>query len=245
MKKVLLFLCLVLFISQTRAQDEEKTSFKKHVALKWAPAGIYFGKITVGGEFNLARKSSFTLSVGFPAEKTITRNIDNKDRTLYMKSFSAMGGYRFYFGKKGMKGLYFEPYVKYLDSKATINTDFTIGGTNQAFLLSSTYTGVGVGAQLGVQILIAKRIVIDWYFLGPEANSSKHELSAQQTSAGPAWDATAASDAQEEISKFIKDIPLIGDKASVTVDAAQKRMATNYSGFLPGFRFGISIGVRF
>lgn len=245
MKKFLLLLSAACMLSPVFSQDEKAPAFKKSVVLKWAPAGIYFGKISIGSEFNFARKSSFTLNVGFPAEKSITRNIDNKDRTLVMKSFSAMGGYRFYFSKKGMRGLYFEPYAKYLDNKATINTDFSIGGTSQQFLLSSTYTGIGAGAQLGVQIMIAKRVVFDFYFLGPEANSSKFELAAQQTSAGPAWDATAVSDAQDEINKFIKDVPIVGDKATVTVDGAQKRMAAAYQGFLPGIRFGISIGVRF
>ena len=227
------------------AQEKEKPPFDKSYAVKWSPASLAFGKIGIGSEFNFSKKKSVTFLIGIPAEQTLTAEIDNENRSLKMKTTSLMAGYRMYIGKKSMKGFYFEPYLKYLDNTAVINTDFDIGTSTRPFIVTSDYSGVGIGAQLGVQFVIAKRVVIDWYLLGPEANSSKHALTAQETGSGAAWNSIEAADAQNEIQNFINDIPILGDNTTVTVNAAQRNVKTQFSGFLPGIRSGISFGVRF
>jgi hypothetical protein len=245
MKKFIIPICLLLLVTNINAQKEEEPAFDKSIIVKWSPASLAFGKIGLGSEFNFKKKKSITFYVGIPAEKELTADIDGEDRSLKMKTTSIMAGYRMYFGKKPMKGLYFEPYLKYLKNEATTNTDFEIDGTDRSFLVTSDYSGVGVGAQLGVQFLIAKRVAIDFFFLGPEANSAKHNLIAQETGGGAPWSNSEAQDAEDEINDFINDVPLLKDNFSVAVDAANRNVKTNYKGFLPGIRFGISIGVRF
>lgn len=245
MKKLITPICFLILVSTINAQKEDKPTFDKSIAIKWSPASLAFGKIGLGSEFNFKKKKSITFNVGIPFEKTLTAEIDGEDRSLTMKTTSVMAGYRMYFGRKQMRGLYFEPYLKYLKNEATTNTDFEIDGTDRPFLVTSDYSGFGVGAQLGVQFMIAKRVIIDWYFLGPEANSSKHNLIAQETGAGLPWSNAEAQDAEDEINDFINDVPLLKDNFSVDVNAGARNVKTNYKGFLPGIRFGISIGIRF
>ena len=245
MKKISVSACFIFMVFQLNAQKEDKTAFDKSVVIKWSPASLAFGKIGLGSEFNFKKKKSITFNIGIPAEKTLTAEIDGADRNLTMKTFSAMLGYRMYLGKKAMRGFYFEPYLKYLENDATTNTNFNIGTTSRPFLITSNYSGFGLGAQLGIQFVIAKRVVLDWYFLGPEANSSKHDLMAQETGSGFPWNSSEAQDAENEIKNFVNDIPLLKDNLDVTVNAASRNVKTNFQGFLPGIRSGISIGVRF
>ena len=244
-------LLIVLFIATTcMAQEKEKKAedkpeFSSSFAAKWNPESLFFGKISTFGEFNFKHKKSVTLGIGIPYNKSFTYKLDDKDRSIAMKTFSIMGGYRMYFGKKEMKGFYFEPYLKYMknDASTIINTD--LNGTPTDFVTTSSYSGFGVGLQLGVQFLIAKRVTLDFFLLGPEANSAEHKFSMHDiTSTGP-WDAQDSQDAQDEIDDAIGDLPILGDKIKVTVDANARTVSSEYKGFLPGFRAGLSIGFRF
>src|SRR5574343_960336 len=242
MKKLLIGMIGVLLMSQTQAQDIKP--YNPSFVAKWVPSSLFFGKIGIGTEYNFKKKRSVTFNFGLPSEYELTQNIDNKDRTLKMKTTSVMAGYRMYLGKRPMTAFYFEPYVKYVKNTASTNTDFDISGTTKPFLLSTTYSGFGIGAQLGLQMMIAKCVVLDWYILGPEANSSKFDLDAQETGSGAAWDATAANDAKQEIDNFVKDVPIVGSKTTVTVNSSARNVHAAYKGFLPGFRTGLSLGIR-
>lgn len=241
MKKLILsslFLSLI-YVSQAQQIKPYSPSF----VAKFVPSSLFFGKIGIATEYNFKKKRSVTLNVGFPSAFELKQNIDGKDRTLTMKTTSAMAGYRMYLGKRPMTGFYFEPFVKYVSNTASTNTDFDISGSTRPFLVSATYSGVGVGAQLGLQMMVAKRLVVDWYIIGPEANNSTFELKGQDTGSGT-WDAAAAADAKQEIESFLSDVPLIGDKTTVAVNSAAKNVTATYKGFLPGFRTGLSIGIR-
>lgn len=245
MKSLLLSFSLFLLCLPSFSQETETRVFNPSFVAKWAPAGLAFGKISIGTEYNFKHKKSVTFNIGIPSSFDITQNIDNVDRTLTMKTFSVMGGYRMYLGKRPMTGVYFEPYLKYLDNKTSTNTDFDLDGNNKQFLVTSNYKGVGLGAQLGVQFMIAKSVVFDFYFLGPEANSATFDLDAQETGAGSPWDNAEAADAESEINNFLNDVPLLGNNTTFTVNAAQRNVHATFKGFVPGIRFGISIGVRF
>jgi len=238
--------CLLLAIAisfSSIAQDDEVSTYD--IGVKWAPAGLYFGKITLGGEYNMNLKKSITLTLGIPYNQATSYKLDNKKETITQKTFSAMAGYRLYLGEGNMHGAYFEPYVKYLKHNASFTTDADIDGTTRDFAVTSDYSAIGVGAQLGAQFLIGNHFTIDFYFLGPEANSAKHEVLMQELGSGAPWDAQESADAQQKINDTFKDVPIIGKKLEVTVNANQRFVSSEYKGFLPGFRFGLSFGYRF
>ncbi len=245
-----LLLLLALLCAVACFGQEEKTetpAFDVSYAAKWNPLSLYFGKASIGGELNYKNRRSWTSVVGIPMDKTINFEMDNEEREVTLKTFSLMGGYRMYLGKKTMTGFYIEPYVKYVKNDATVpNIKATIGTQPTTFLLTSSYEGIGAGAQLGAQFMLGKRIVFDMFLLGPEANSASHQLLMRDVSNPPTgpWDQAAAADAQRELEDLVKDLPIIGDKVEVKVDAAKKEVTSDYKGFLPGFRAGFSIGIR-
>lgn len=244
MKKLIFSsLCFVMIFS-VNAQEKEQNAFKSSYALKWNPSGIYFGKLALQGEYNFKMKKSFTLNVGVPMSKSISVKMDDKDRNLDIKTFSLMGGYRMYLGKKTMTGIYFEPYLKYVKNDASAIISGDLDGSEVDFLTSSSYSATGVGGQLGVQFMIAKRVTFDFFFLGPEANSTKHKVTMKDLTSS-SWDSNDAADAEKEINDNIGDVPVIGKKLKVTVDANNKIVSSEYKGFLPGVRFGLSLGFHF
>jgi outer membrane autotransporter protein len=166
--------------------------------LKWAPGSLAAGKLTLGGEYHFKKKNSLELFFGFPTGTHQQFNYDNNKSSLDSKAASTLAGYRYYFSKNGGTGLYIEPYFKYLHHQASGFLHGDINGESASFDTHTDYKGVGGGLQFGAQFFIAKTVSIDFFFLGPEANSSTFSLSA----------------------------------------------TTRYSGFVPGFRFGLSIGIK-
>ncbi|MEO5997308.1 MAG: hypothetical protein ABIN89_11230 [Chitinophagaceae bacterium] len=236
-------LALVLF-NNASAQDLSTTDHTKNIALKFAPAGLGVGKITFGAEYNFRHRNSLTLLAGVPFNKTNTIQIDGDNSDISSNAFSLMTGFRHYFGKKTMSGFYVEPYVKYLklDAKGLLNKE--LQGENAIFDTHGKYEGIGIGAQLGFQVIIAKLVVFDLYVIGPEANSAKAStISTDITNVLP-WSFADQQQVQDDIKATLKDIPVIGDKIEVKVDNIKKTVTINYSGFIPGFRAGASIGIR-
>jgi hypothetical protein len=119
-----------------------------------------------------------------------------------------------------------------------------LNGENAKFQTQTDYKGIGVGAQLGVQIKVAKIFRLDLFILGPEANSAKFSAIATDIASSIPWTLVEANEAENDIKEVLKNIPIVGDKIEIQVDQANKTVITRYNGFVPGFRFGASIGVK-
>lgn len=267
MKKTIFFLSALLLAGSLYAQvparrssggsskaGEDATSF----AVKVNPASYFFGKLSFLGEYNFKNKKSLTFGLGIPMEVTTRIPTDDEDRRYTLKTFSLMAGYRMYLGKSTMSGFYFEPYLHYIKNEiSTRQTDdikLENGGTEPAdFLITSNHSGFGLGAQLGVQFLIGNRVTIDLFFLGPEANLAKTTLSLKDQINNPNHNATwlliDEQEAENQIKSELRKVPLMGkmlaDNTKVTVDQANRVISAEYNGFLPGFRGGLTLGVRF
>lgn len=240
MKKISVFLSFLLCSTLLFAQ----TSTKPNVSIRWAPAGLIYGSFGVQAEYNFG-KNSLTAKIGIPSSKEHSFEYDTKDANFTMKAMSFLAGYRTYLSRKHMSGFYFEPYFKYVHHTSEGTGNAILGGENVVMNFTNEYNGAGVGAQLGVQFLILKRIAIDLYFLGLEINSSKDNLKALETSNTISWTSVQASDAEKDIRDFIDQFPFVKKKTSVMVDQSQKMVTANFKGALPGFRGGISIGIAF
>jgi hypothetical protein len=210
--------------------------------LKWAPASLEAGKITVGGEYNFRKKSSIEFFIGLPAPMNHQFKYDNNSSDLSSKAFSLLAGYRYYFGKKNASGVYVEPYAKYHTAAGILQGQ--LNGEVAKFDTKSDYKGYGIGAQLGVQFLIAKRFSFDLFLLGPEANTSEFNTVSTDVASNIPWTLIKANEAEKDIKDAFRNIPIIGDKIEVKVDQNTKTVTTRYNGFLPGLRFGASVGIR-
>jgi hypothetical protein len=249
MKRHCVLALLVLAVSASYAQEKTVTAkpdtFRQSFTAKFAPAGLAIGKITFGGELNFKHKQSVTLLVGLPFNKTRSVDFDNKTNELSSKATSVMAGWRYYLGKKDMSGFYIEPYLKYvkLQAQGFLNDD--VNGQPARFDSHFDYSGFGAGFQLGVQFLIAKKVSLDFFLIGPEANSIKLTGTAKDVYDNIPWTLADSQDAEKNIKEALEDIPIIGNKTVVTVDTNNKTVTASYKGFAPGFRIGGSIGIRF
>lgn len=217
---------------------------KPNIGLKWAPTGMVFGNISLQGEYNFG-KNSLTAKIGIPFSKHQTFQFDDKDADFSMRAMSFLAGYRTYLSKKHMKGLYFEPYFKYVHHTSEGTGNAVLSGDKVVMNFTNDYNGVGAGVQLGAQFLISKKFVIDLFFLGPEINSSKNNFKAVETSTTLPWTSIQANEAEQDIRDFIDQFPFIRHRVNITVDQNNKAVYADFKGALPGYRIGVSFGFAF
>lgn len=234
-------------------------TFNRSIAAKINPLSFSFGKLSLAGEWNYKPKRSVNFYLGIPISTTAPAKLTEvmgeevKDADIKFKSFSIGAGYRMYMGKRDMTGFYFEPILKYVsfDMEGKYKGDFDFGpphGKKQIDALATNkYSGFGITAQMGVQFMIAQRVTVDLYLLGPEANIGKVTSMVQDqsgSSTDPYWVGSKAS-LEQNFKENLKDIPVIGDKIEVEVNENEKYIKGEYNGFVPGLRAGLTIGVRF
>src|SRR6187431_3141191 len=102
MKKfIATFILLPLFL----AVHSQEKSVLPYVNIKWAPAGLYLGNLSLQGEYNFG-KNSLTARIGIPMSHRHTFSYDDKDAVFEMKATCFQTGYRHYLSKKKMQGAY-------------------------------------------------------------------------------------------------------------------------------------------
>jgi hypothetical protein len=242
-RKFLLGMAMLSFGNLLTAQELAEET--KPLAFKFAPGGLSFGKATLGVEYNVKYRNSVTFYIGVPLEKKKQVSFDGGESEVLSKAFSVMGGYRHYLSDKNMKGFYIEPYAKYLNHKGSGQLNNNVNGMDLVFDTRTNYSGVGVGAQIGLQMIISRSIVLDLFILGPEANNSKFTLTATDISNHPGWSLADKQEIENDIRELLNDVPLVGNKVEVNVDMDNKTVNTAYAGFVPGIRIGGSVGIRF
>ena len=240
---VLLGITILSFTNLLTAQELSEET--KPLAFKFAPGGLSFGKATLGVEYNVKYRNSVTFYIGVPLEKKKQVSYDGGESEVVSKAYSVMGGYRHYLSDKNMKGFYIEPYAKYLNHKGSGQLNNNVNGMDLIFDTRTNYSGVGVGAQVGLQMIISRSIVLDLFILGPEANNANFSLKATDISNHPGWSFADKQEIENDIRELLNDIPLVGNKADVSVDMDNKTVNTTYAGFVPGIRIGGSVGIRF
>ena len=85
----LFFLLAVLLpgISHLHAQQDSGT-FRSSAAVKWNYPGLYFGKISLLGEYNLKHRKSVTFAIGIPVKHKTTIEINDEDREVEKRDVS-------------------------------------------------------------------------------------------------------------------------------------------------------------
>lgn len=241
MKNILVLIPLVCLLQITKAQE---ASLKPAIAVKWAPTGLLLGSVSLQGEYNFG-KNSLTAKIGVPANTKRNFIYEDKDANFSMKATSFMAGYRIYVSKQQLKGVYLEPYFKYVHHTAEGVGTGTL--TNEPVVLNFTndYNGFGLGAQLGAQFLIGKKFIIDLFLLGPEINSSRNNFKAVEVSKSLPWTFVQASEAEKNIRDFVDKFPFVRNKTKIMVDKDNRTVMANFNGTLPGFRTGVSFGFLF
>ena len=232
-------LCLLALLA--KAQDRALPS---SVGIKWSPAGLLVGSISLQGEYNFG-KNSLTAKIGIPVNTKHTLEYDDRDAHFGLKSTSFLAGYRTYLSRRHMKGLYLEPFFSYVHQSSEGQGTATITGDNVVMDFRNEYNAFGLGAQLGAQFLIRKKFVIDVFFLGPMINSATNHFSATETSSAIPWNYVQAEEVEADIRDFLDEFPFIRKRTTVMVDSESKTVKADFRGGLPGLRIGVSFGFVF
>ena len=241
MKKIIVFF---VFLAAPALLVAQSKTMRPSIGLKWAPTGIFLGSLSLHAEYNFG-KNSLTAKIGVPVTRHHMFRYDDKDAAFSMRATSFLAGYRTYLSKKHMKGFYFEPFFKYVHHSSEGSGNAMLDGENVRMNFTNDYNGVGAGVQLGVQFLIRKRMVIDFFFFGPEINAARNNFKAVEVSNVTPWNSADAYQAEQDVRDFIHHFPFIRHHVDVNVDNANKTVRADFKGALPGYRIGISVGVAF
>lgn len=219
-------------------------NFSPNIAIKWGPLGLIAGSLNIQGEYNFG-KSSLTAKIGIPVNASYNTKFSGNDASFNLKATSFLAGYRTYLSKKHMKGIYFEPFFEYLHHTAEGTGNTTLDGEPVVMNFTNDYNGAGIGIQLGAQFIVAKRLVIDLFLIGPEINSSTNNFKAIEVSSTLPWTSIQENQAEQDIKDFVNKFPFIRNHTNIMVDQENKTVTADFKGILPGFRTGISLGVAF
>jgi hypothetical protein len=145
--------------------------------------------------------------------------------------------YRFYIGQnESLEGFYIAPYMRWLNQKMDYADEIDARVFDVDFRLNT----LGAGAQLGYQLLIAKRISLDFYFFGAGIDYHmihfKYQLKQQETG----FDYGSI---KSEVSDVFKNINYLHKK--LKFDKEDDYLTTRLPFLFPGFRAGINVGIAF
>ena len=238
-KKLIYLIALFVFFQSVSAQKV----FSPKITLKWAPTGLILGDASLQGEYSFLDKSSLTAKIGVPFNRSYHANFDGHDVDMSMKAFSFLAGYRKYLSKQILRGFYIEPFFTYAHHTSDGTGEGTLDNQPVTMDFTNAYNGVGVGVQLGSQFIIAKRIVIDLFFFGPQLTSSTNNFRAIDYNDSASWNTIQGDEAEQDIRDFLNQFPFIKNKVAVHVDKPNKTVTADFSGALVGLRFGVSIGI--
>lgn len=238
-KKTTHLVILLLFLQSISAQKV----FAPKITLKWAPTGLILGNVSLQGEYSFLKKSSLTAKLGVPFNRHYDANFDGHEVDMSMKAFSFLAGYRKYLSKRVLKGFYVEPFFTYVHHTGDGTGEGNLDNQTVTMDFTNAYNGAGIGVQLGSQFIIAKRLVIDLFFFGPQLTSSRSNFRAIDYSDSSAWNTIQANEAENDIRKFLNQFPFIKNKVDVHVDKANRTVTADFNGALVGVRFGVSIGI--
>ncbi len=250
MKSLALIFVFIILSFCTFAQelsDSTKSNPARKNAVKFLPVSLAFNSVAFEYERKLSQRNSLLLGIGIPATKSFPGfyNLGNPDNDITddeLGIFSLRLAYRHY-SKEHLqpRGFYSSPYFKYqkITAAATIlaKDDNGISYSEKLDFNAKTYS---LGLQLGYQWLIAKRVSIDWYFLGFEMGLGN--IDASVTSPNGA----EIDNIYNDVLDAVNGMPSIWqDRITVSKQGTNQVVVKGSSLPYPWLRSGISIGIAF
>jgi hypothetical protein len=200
----------------------------------------------------LNAKNAVTLGIGIPANGSLVGKYGIKESDVPKAEFNSMhirAAYRHYSGNLGLpKGFYIEPYLKYQKVKANVTASFSNNQTDASYPadLKADFHTLNAGFQIGLQWLIAKRVAIDFYFLGLEAGLVGGNFSGTPSNASNVADLRTKIEGDPQTGKDgIQELPgFLKDKLTVTSNSTSVNVKASSIPY-PWLRSRISVGIAF
>lgn len=258
MKKVILFLALLLSFGYTKAQEingkpwdmttgallDGRTIVKAN-ALGWATRNFgFYGERIIHKHVSAVVGLNWMPQGGIPF---IRRFSDEQSlRDIRIGSFAFTPEVRFYLSKSGYgRGFYIAPYYKYEQFNAS-HWSFNYRddtNTDQKIELNGNFNTHSFGSVIGIQWLVGrnKNIVLDWTIIGAHYGANQGTFNGTSTrSLSP----TEQAELKKEIENAFNDVKL-GDKSlirteSITIEAnsAQAKIKSPWALIRSSFSIG-------
>ncbi len=249
----LLFLFACSHLSAQSPDEEKKPSAVRSLPpaniLKLNLTGLPLKQYSLQYERVLNRKFSVALGVRvmpastLPFKDAILNAVgDDPDTRNVLETFQLSNTaftpeLRFYLSKRGYgRGFYLAPFYRYAGYKTSqLEFDYDNGtGGTETINMSGKLTSNTGGLLLGVQWPLGKRVVLDWWILGPHYGSATGTFSGVSTQTMTPAEQNDLRTQLEDI-----DIPLTNKTVTVTANGARLELDGPWAGIRAGFLLGI------
>ncbi|MEO9005235.1 MAG: hypothetical protein ABI288_10880 [Ginsengibacter sp.] len=214
--------------------------------------GLLLNNYALQYERVLNRKISVALQyrmmpeTGIPFKSTILKQVGNDDPEtkkliddFRMSNFAITPELRIYLSKKGYgRGFYIAPFYRYASFNSNdLNIFYTDdNNVDQSIKMSGKLTTNTAGLLMGVQSDLGKHVTLDISFFGPHYGAGKGDFTG--TTSTP-LSAEEQADLRQQLEDL--DIPLTTTTVNVNANGASLKL----DGPWAGYRFAISLGIRF
>lgn len=249
---MLIIFSFSIFSLSVSAQDKELEKYLKKReggihpnVLKINTLAVPFNNISISYERRLVQRFSMELSAGYkydgllPGYLSINSDIINASLDP-IKGYSITPGFRYYAKTCDptlLEGLYFGIYFRYTFYETNAAFDyFPEGFDEENYSCDLKMTEMGAGIVIGYQLLLWKRLSIDFLFFGPRFSNYYLSYDFNQ----PTSD-MFLNDLSEAINETINQF---GIDYNVELNQSGENYANQTFSFV-NMRFGISIGFAF
>ncbi|MFC2106908.1 DUF3575 domain-containing protein [Bacteroidota bacterium] len=247
---LLVFICQGVILSQTESQTETESKITvkdmpyKNV-VKLNTLSLVFKNVSLFYERAITPRISASMGFGYKFANPEPRILkgDNEQIVLNPKGIEGhtiTPEVRYYIKKCDqtiMDGFYVGLYFRYTHYKSGTHFDYyPANGNNQTFDGNIKLDEYGVGFQLGYQLVIYKRLMVDFMFLGPRYSRYKLQYG---------FDENVSQAFLDDLSNYMNDIiDKFGYDYKVNLETKGSRSAKGKFGFV-NLRVGISLCFAF
>ena len=241
----LCFLCFTVNAQKEKNVQKEKVTEKKNIVKINLPA-LAFKNISLQYERKIGKRTSIAVNVHtipfgqLPFQSTF-KNIGNSSDVQYdqfkLGSFGVVPEFRYYVGRKGaLHGFYIGPFVSISNYK--MNLPINYNNNTKTGIFDGKLNATTGGLQLGAQFSLGKKVVLDWWILGPNYGSANGTLNFTGTLTQVDQD-----DLKTQLEKIKNDAPL---NAITSYSVSSTGASVVVKGPWGGLRgLGFSLGFRF
>jgi hypothetical protein len=234
----------------------EKKYFRNNVKMNLSSLAL--NNYSFSYERSISRKISFQAGYRFmPSTKLsdvrlsrqVVKQLDSQGDDLKNKldkitaSGNAITGeFRFYTGHKpGARGFYASLYGRYASFKVDYDYEYTSNSKPYMIPLKSDFHGIGAGLLLGMQFLIAKRIVLDVFMLGGHFGKLNGNASAMTDLSD------MTDEEQAQLKSDLESLVVFGNSKLIkSAEVNDNGVKVTIQGPFAGIRMmGISLGFAF
>ena len=195
----------------------------------------------VGLKSTLSLGIRFMPKSGLPFQSTAEDvfNFDDDVNVGRFKTgnFAITPEYRFYLGRKNMRGFYIAPYARYATFNITLPVKYSSGGTRRDADFTGNIQSFSGGVMAGTQYTFGGKFVLDIWILGGHCGASNGNLNSVTS---PPLTATEQSSLRETLEDF--DPSPFKYSYSVNANGAQIKANGPWAGIRGA---GINLGIRF